>query len=296
MRAFSAALAGWAEAGGVDRLTAVLPAPLAQLPWEALAEQQAAPGRLVRAVSLSHWRREAPAPDAAPDAATPWTFYDRGALLLAELEARIVAGEQAQSNQDADSVEVLERLRRHAHAHLILHGEYHPGDPRSSHLKVRRDQPLPLWAPAAVGVGARRLVLSACQSNLSGRNDAGLLGPVGIGPALLVAGARAVLGTLWDCDDLASTVFFHLLVGLEGEEPWRRASAHARVAEAQRRLRALSGAELRALLAGRLGAALFEDIYEPDLEEYLDPPRPFEQPVYWAPYTLLGEWQEPAGR
>jgi hypothetical protein len=299
VRAFAETLASWADAAGVARLIVLFPAPLAQLPWESLPDSPLPPGRLVRAVSLSQWRHDGR--DSRPwrkvsDRATcqpvtgRWTLYDARGLDFAGLEAYCV-DPRPYANSDCTSVAVLTGFNGHRKAHVILHGRYQRFAPLRSGLIVHPDQFLPLWAIAAIGVDCPLVVLSACESNLSGRAAANLLGPVGIGPACIAAGAEAVLGTLWPCHDLAGVGFVAYLNQLQGESAWKDADLTIQVAEAARRLRIMSGSDIRHLVE-RLAAAAgksFKEYQRPPWQDFYDRPRPFEKPQYWAPYVVLGE-------
>jgi hypothetical protein len=198
MRIFAETLVDWADAAKCSTLILLLPAPLAQLPWEALPDSRL-PGMLVRAVSLSHWRTKKPA---SSDSGSCWTCYDADSLTFAKLEAHDV-DRAPQSTRTLTSVDVLDALTDDNRSHLILHGQYQRFAPLRSGLWVHPDQFLPLWTSAAIGVNSPLVVLSACESNLSGQATDDLLGPVGVGPAYIAAGARAVLGTLWpQCHEL----------------------------------------------------------------------------------------------
>ena len=286
VRRFAETLANWAREANIERLIVLLPAPLAQLPWESLPDSPLPPGWLVRAVSLTHWRRETPR-DTEP---TRWILYDAQSLPCARLEAHRV-DPAPHSNRTHTSADVLAALKDHRSAHLIVHGRYQRFAPLRSGLKVHSDQFLPLWAPAAIGVGARRVVLSACESNLSGQATADLLGPVGVGPACVAAGAEAVLGTLWPCDDLAATVFIDQLAHLAEEAPWGDQPLPVQVAEAAQRLRRMPGLEVQDLVK-RLAERAGEDFDRYDTagwQPYYEADQPFAHPKFWAPFVVVGE-------
>jgi hypothetical protein len=286
VRQFAVRLADWAAAARIERLILLLPAPLAQLPWESLPDSPLPPGRLVRAVSLTHWRR-ASLRETEP---TPWTFYDVEGLHWARLEAHRV-DPAPHSNRTHTSADVLAGLKDHRGAHLIVHGHYQPFAPLRSGLTVATCQFLPLWVPAAIGVGARRVVLSACESNLTGQATTDLLGPVGVGPACVAAGAEVVLGTLWPCHDLAATLFIDQLTRLAEDGSWADRPLAMQVAEAAQRLRRMPGVEVQDLVK-RLAERAGEDFgrYEtPDWQPYYEAARPFAHPKFWASFVVVGE-------
>ena len=163
-------------------------------------------------------------------------------------------------------------------------------------LQIATGEYLPAWTLGALGIGCPLLWLSACQANLSGRATRERLGPVGLGPTLIAAGAQRVLGALWKCDTLAAWLlhrFLHEAIAeAAGASPQAR-YWHA-LREARERLRALRGSEVEALLRAELGEAVFgERRYE--FDDYLLPDRPFDNPYYWAAFVLLGEPDAVAG-
>ncbi len=151
-----------------------------------------------------------------------------------------------------------------------------------------RVPPLGGMAPIAGRGDLHHLGLSACLAALHGRAATPRLGPVGLGPALIAAGARRVIGPLWRCNQVATWLFQQLLYETAAacpERPWSW-----RLARARTQLRGLSLAET----TDRLQAGLGERYRELDFWDLEDPP--FANPYYWAPFILLGDdgpWPQP---
>ena len=295
----AATLAGWAAADGLERLIVIWPASLAQLPWEAFAPFVDGAPVLERAVNLGNWRTAS-----AREPAKAWVahFADsaHGGFAIEAMAADSARFWQVDAQpcgiQAASGFDVLGLLHGGGAGHLIVHGEYRPDEPRLSRLQIATGEYLPAWTLGALGIGCPLLWLSACQANLSGRATRERLGPVGLGPTLIAAGAQRVLGALWKCDTLAAWLlhrFLHAAIAeAAGASPQAR-YWHA-LREARERLRALRGSEVEALLRAELGEAVFgERRYE--FDDYLLPARPFDNPYYWAAFMLLGEPDAVAG-
>jgi Uncharacterized protein conserved in bacteria len=281
-------LRGWAEQARIEHLVVLFPAPLAQLPWEALPAFSSG-CVLERAVSLACWRTTHPPATEARSAAG--IFYDsdphsaRFGKAEAECAGRFWESPPRGIGEGLTAFDVLASLRQRRNGHLILHGLYQPFDPRVSHLRLTATERLQAWTMSAVGLAGGQWGLSACQANLSGRAARDLLGPVGVGPALVAAGAERVIGPLWSCDQVASWVFHDLLFSAAGRQPtelWARLVLQAKV-----RLREMGREELRGRLVKALGESAFRTLQH-DFHDLLAAERPFVSPFYWAPFTLLG--------
>ncbi|HRD49163.1 MAG TPA: CHAT domain-containing protein [Candidatus Contendobacter sp.] len=273
-----AALSQWASAAGCDRVALVLPAELAQLPWEAFAPASLI---LTRVVNLTGWR----------NTRNPPPVTDPQAFVAYDPDPGYYGAEQAKTASDywgiakpvasTTAFDLMAGLHTRTHSHLILHGHYQPLDPRASHLKVNQVERIFAWCLAALNPHGH-FGLSACQAGLHGRAAAGWLGSVGLGPALVAAGARRVIAPLWRCDAVATWLFHQLLYQAAADQPtesWSRLLAQART-----RLRDLSLDEVKKWLGKRYREADFEDAA-------------FANPYYWAGFILIGEddpWPKPA--
>ncbi|MCP4702751.1 MAG: CHAT domain-containing protein, partial [Gammaproteobacteria bacterium] len=248
VKTFAQTLRTWAEEGKLTQLTVIFPAPLGQLPWEALPELA---DYLVRAVSAEHWLGRLSSRQSAGNA---WVLsignLDKR-LKCANKEAEWVAQQwetEAHLPEEPVAVfEALQRLSTSRRVHLSTHGGYNRHNPAASALslggakkgengaelakKSADEHQLPLWVCGAVRVPADLMILSACESNVSGRDAENLLAPVGIGPAFAAAGARTVAGTLWPCSDVATLFFSYCFLCAardDPELPWHKVAARAR--------------------------------------------------------------------
>lgn len=297
-------LQDWCQQTDRTRLIILLPAPLAQLPWEVLPPFDSGPITLERAVSLSHWRvspdptqlDDLDNPEDPPDPPPLGVFFDSrpDSVILGRWQAqhagtfwnRAILG----TDDGLTAFDILTHLHHHANGHLLLHGEYRQDDPRRSHLQLRSDEHLYAWTASAVGVRGGLFGLAACQANLSGATTQTLLASVGLGPALIASGAAAVIGPLWSCNQWAALAFFHRLFELarqEPKEPWSKLLQRAR-----QDLKQLSKADLLKLFKDNHLAEAeqqFED-YLMNYPELGDPPFG-DNPFYWAPFILLGDDQ-----
>lgn len=294
-RALAGQLRAWA--GEAATVWIIWPAPLGQFPWEGFAELAERAGR---AVSARHWlatKSEAKkgegawvanlAPLATPVATAP-SDTTRG-----EFQPLPCGGGEARAVAKAWRVEVanapppstvLQQLRGADQVFLIGHGGYEPGDPARSGLYLGHQKSaslLPLWACAAHGVAARRIFLSACQTNLGGQTDTQFLAPLGLGPGLAAAGAREVIGTLWETDDVATLIFTVLFLRAEAQDPNQPGRVYA--ARARNEMRALDPRALKALLPSEC-----EDGCRVLVDKLCLSAKPLNDPRHWAGFVVLG--------
>lgn len=178
-----------------------------------------------------------------------------------EHEARTVASVCA-GDLLAPGEDVLERFLSCAGAyrmlHLACHGEFNVDAPLESFLEIGPGAQLAAAdALAHLRMSAELVTLSACRSGVSRvlRGDE----PMGLVRAFLVAGARAVLVTLWQVEDESARVLM--------EHMYRTLVAQGKETDPAAALR-------KAQLA---------------LRQYVRPDgtRPFAMPQFWAPYALV---------
>ena len=180
-------------------------------------------------------------------------------------------------------------LARYRYIHLSSHGRADADRPFQSGLILTPERDgSGGWITAAEmrrwTLDADLVVLSACQSAL-GRPTAGE-GYLGFAQALMAAGSRSVVVSLWDATDEASVLLFpRFYRNLLGRRPGLVAPmpGAAALQEAKRWLRDLT-AEAAGREASALGAV--------ELARRLDglPPRvrPFADPDFWATFVLIG--------
>jgi CHAT domain-containing protein len=208
-------------------------------------------------------------------------------------EANWVA-QQLQTRLESPSPSVFDAIQQLAQtqqAHLAMHGHYNRNNPIASGLTLSSQSTnpiqLPLWTLTQVPVAADLIVLSACQSNLSGQDTEGLLTPIGIGPSLAAAGAKTVVGTLWPCHGLAALCFSYYIYQIMAHDsatPW-----HLIVAEARQALREMTNDHLETIAeAINMDEGCYDSV-EIIIAQSQATQRPFEQFQMWAGFSVLGK-------
>ncbi|NJM12602.1 MAG: CHAT domain-containing protein, partial [Synechococcaceae cyanobacterium SM1_2_3] len=247
-----ATLSQWATEAGCNRVALALPAELAQLPWEAFAP---AALTLTRVVNLTGWR-DARDP---PPVTNPPTFVAYSPEAGYGVEQAKTASDYWPNTQPVKSTaafDIMAGLHTRTHSHLILHGHYQPLDPRASYLEVGDSERVFAWCLAALKPHGH-FGLAACQAGLHGRAAVHWLGSVGLGPALVAAGARRVIAPLWRCDAVATWLFHQLLYEAAASQPTQ--SWSWLLTQARTGLRELSLDEVKKRLGRRYREADFDD-------------------------------------
>ena len=243
---FADTLSAWATAQQLEQLTVIFPAPLGQLPWEALPQLEML---LVREVSVGHWLKTK-SPEASMPATETWVVSDpSGEAECMVKEGRWVANHfhTIAQNPCPSVFDALQHLAHSRHAHFATHGQFNRYEPTASHLTLNQNKGVrfPLWMTGAVRTSADLVMLSACESNVSGQETEGLLTPIGIGPSLAAAGAKTVVGTLWSYDGVAALCFSYYFYQIAEQNPslhWHHVAARARQA-----VRKMTGDDLETL-------------------------------------------------
>ena len=88
-------------------------------------------------------------------------------------EAQWVANHFNLESTDAPCESVFDALSRFAKAngvHFSTHGFFKRDTPTSSYLSLDKGRQLPLWTISAIQTSANLVMLSACESNLTGED------------------------------------------------------------------------------------------------------------------------------
>jgi CHAT domain-containing protein len=313
---------------GVRRLIVCPAARMSGLPVEVLSEAftvSYAPSATLyaRLAASRPQRRGPPALLALGDPAfgssgyapLPGTRREVEALAALFPTATKLLGDDA-SEPRLDALAARGELKRYRYLHLATHGEVHPPQAsRCALVLAQASLPDPLKQAQAgqkvydgkVSVreildtwqlDADLVVLSACNTGLG--QEAGGDGLMGFAQALLSAGARSLVVSLWPVDDTATALLMvrfyqNLLGGRAGSVSDRRTSSDRSSplgkAEALRAakawLRNLAGDQAAAQLARlpklerggertRPGATAAEA-------------RPYAHPYYWSTFILIGD-------
>jgi CHAT domain-containing protein len=199
-----------------------------------------------------------------------------------------------------------DKLRQFRYLHLATHGVANNRIALYSALVLASDQPpnpaqpsdraspLPYgWLTAEQilhtwKLDADLVVLSACQSALG--KQAGGEGYLGFAQALLLAGARSLVLSLWKVDDTATALlmvrFYQNFLGKRAglTQPLSKAEA---LREAKHWLRNLTVAEVdelqQQLQARVIGPTRARPTGDPEEE------RPYAHPYYWSAFILIGD-------
>lgn len=175
-----------------------------------------------------------------------------GTLPAAEKEATDVAtlfGTTALVGKQA-TADRLGKAGPVAYVHLATHGVLNPRDPSASYVLLASG---PFSVESIYNLkldGVRLVTLSACQTALGEVNPGSEL--TTLADAFALAGADAVVASLWSVDDRATEELM--------SEFYRRLKAGENLAHA------LQGAQLKLLEAGK-------------------------PPFFWAPFVLIGDWR-----
>lgn len=202
-----------------------------------------------------------------------------GKLHFTEVEARVIAattGGSALIGSNPKKATLPARVLSARWIHFACHGAFEAADPLASYLEIGADERLSArdvletWR-----LSAELVTLSACLSGTSKvlRGDE----PMGLVRAFLAVGARAVLVTQWEVDDLATFLLMRHFYTLLQDDSLHFAVALKR---SQRWLRHATRTELRALLAD---AGITDPATLPD-----DSLTPYAHPRYWAAFILIG--------
>lgn len=288
---FADTLQHWAKADSLQQLTVIFPAPLGQLPWETLAALEPL---LVREVSLAHWLKQRTASSKSDKPI--WITYDPSGEKHGMIkESQWVAQHFNTTSEATPSVfQALYHFANSRQIHLSTHGEFYEHSPIRSYLSLGKGRRLPLWTLNAIQTPANFVLLSACESNLTGQNSEGLLTltPIGIGPTILAAFARTVIGTLWVYNGVAALCFsdhFYQIADKNPELPWHHIAAQAR--QQLRQMSIVELDELQKCLLEKLGEDLCDDQIESRYHKakLFESKQPFEALYYWGGFIVAGE-------
>jgi hypothetical protein len=290
--------------GGKDRSLEVAPGKLG-----VVLDNEPAPAALKRRRELDKLlaSTRGPVPKALPG-----TRREVEALagLLPKDKVQLLLGSDA-SEQRLDQLAAAGQLKDYRLLHFATHGALDSATPTRSALLLATDR-LPdaekqaregkkvytgrLTVGTVLGwqLDADLVVLSACETGLG--RQAGGEGMLGFVQALVQAGARSVLVSLWPVDDagtslLMSRFYQNLLGQREGlKAPLGKAEA---LAEAKQWLRRLPRAQAEALAAQlskgelRVGVSPLKPAAPATAHDQGD--RPYAHPYYWSAFVLLGD-------
>jgi CHAT domain-containing protein/tetratricopeptide (TPR) repeat protein len=218
-------------------------------------------------------------------------------LQSAYAEAAYVAalfGQEPLLGDAATEQAVVERIGRARLVHFATHGRLSEEAPLLSSIALASDEELSLYELMGLQLSADLVVLSACNTargETTGGDDV-----LGLTRGLFAAGAKAAIVTLWEVNDLSTSLFmgeFYRRLKAGGSPAWSLRQAqdflrNLQPEEIQRELEKLeqglaAGAARDAVKRGRATRDLAGDeafAYEEPVD--------YSHPFYWAPFVLVG--------
>ncbi len=293
LKPFAKILSEWANE--LKQITVIFPAPLGQLPWETLPELE---NILVRAISLDTWLQKSKPKCRTNLIKKPWIVCDPNADDTCTVkEANWLAQHFDTKVDNPSHFDALQKFHDYQHIHLTTHGKYDSDNPTASRLSLNYDMELPIWMLNAIKINADLIILSACESNLTGDKTKELLKPIGIGPNLIAAGAKTVVGTLWAYDGFAALCFSYYFYQISEQNPampWHIVTAQARNA-----VRKMTHTDLEFIInefnLKNQGEPCWDKVVEAFYAESHNKnnagciSKPFTQFNYWAGFIALGQ-------
>ncbi|MFO7032338.1 hypothetical protein B9T07_20960, partial [Limnospira fusiformis CCALA 023] len=168
--------------------------------------------------------------------------------------------------------------------HFGCHGEFDEANPLNAYLKLANGEKL-TFLEIFNGLNiplCRLLVLSACKTGLvetSHTDDY-----VGLSSAFFYAGARTVVASLWNVDELAATLVTLRLYQILPDYP----SVTVALQAAQTWLRGVSSGEILDWLKHEQKATEEEVEEVEDRLSLFDDNPPFANAYYWSAFTAAG--------
>jgi CHAT domain-containing protein len=162
--------------------------------------------------------------------------------------------------------------------HLACHGYFDPDNPMASALETGQGETLTAQEIVDnLRLQAQIITLSACETGLSRvlRGDE----PMGLTRAFIVAGAPAVVSTMWRVEEQSTRILMLRFY----KELEQGISPVAALKQAQQYLRKLTRAEVNTLLAQQ---PLTNNAFDSDLDTVV-----FNHPYFWAPFIVMGDFE-----
>jgi CHAT domain-containing protein len=226
---------------------------------------------------------------ASADGTEPLPWSEREvARIEALVEPRAGTGSVSRLVGRVASVpEVVRLLPAHPVVHFAAHAVWDPAEPLRSAVLLAGGEHLTIGRLLGRDRldAARLVVLSACESAAGYRPASDAEEYLGLPAGFILAGAKAVIGTLWAVADLPTALLMSRLYEalLAGED------VAAGLRTAQRWLRDLKQEDVArqaSALAGQAGSEAELDTLRARIAALGG--RPFAHPHFWAPFQVLG--------
>ena len=213
-----------------DRPLVVVPtAALHALPWSALPSLHGRPLAIAPSASAWHARASSPGDRGGDVVLVAGPDVERAHAELESL-ARLYPSARRLENGDATAKTVLAALDGARLAHVAAHGSFRADNPLFSSLRVD-DGPVTVYDLEGLGHAPSTLVLSACESGLSGVRPGDEL--MGLASVLLALGTNVLIASIIPVPDEATRrlmCVFHEELAAGAGPAAALAAAQARVA------------------------------------------------------------------
>ena len=215
-----------------------------------------------------------------PDADLPFAATERDAL-----KARVEEVHEPPATRSARAW-LIDRLPQTRFLHLACHARLDPEDPMRSAFLLGDGEALTVADIGRIAAANLDLVIaSACQSGSASPDAPDEL--LGVGHALVLAGARSVVASAWDADDAATALCISVML-----RELRTSDAAPALAVAQRTVATVTADQLSDLVSRRLAVPDTPSWLPYDLAIELDallarPATETDAPVFGHP-TLWG--------
>jgi len=214
-----------------------------------------------------------------------------GTRVEAVTVAGLVPGARLLVGPDATAEQVAPLLPEAALIHLATHGVLDRDSPLGSAVLLANGQSLTAAQLLGLRINAELVVLSACHTGDGGALRGGEL--LGIGRALLAAGAHAAMVTRWAVNDLSAALLmieFHRLrtLGAPTADALRHAMRYLRELSRDDAAAQFDALAARAHQAGAPALAARAAATARDIETDRGPAAaPYDHPYHWAPFVLV---------
>ncbi|GAA0466074.1 hypothetical protein Ade02nite_47090 [Paractinoplanes deccanensis] len=221
-------------------------------------------------------------PRPAPQPALP------GAAVEAWHVSRTLAGATLLLGPQATEAAVRAGLSGAPVIHLATHGVLDPEAPLGTAVLLASGESLTAAELFGVRLDAGLVVMSACRTGAGTVVGGDEL--LGLGRALVAAGARAVLVSRWAIDDTSTALLmaeFHRrrAAGSSDAVALQEAVAHIRSLDRKRARALFDRMTAEAAAAGQQAVAALTEQAVRDLD--LGPDAPYEHPYHWAAFDLI---------
>ena len=211
---------------------------------------------------------------------------ENSSLDFAEKEINGIKGlfgdHKVESLKDTNKEGLAEKLPKHQIAHFSCHGMYESNEPLQSALQLNPDSFITLGEIIGrIDTNELRFaVLSACETGI-GYKGFGSEEYLGIPAGFMFAGAKAVIGSLWSVNDVATAML--MIKVYEGLKEGKELSEALRCAQVW--LKRLTIEEARKEIEG-LAETENGDELTAKLRELGG--HPFSHPYWWAGFQVIG--------